>query len=70
MEPPPVYRASEVPFPNEVPEPENKTEPETPHSNGKVPEVPEVPLPPAGHDPDAEYDRLAAKFPDLFGGAS
>jgi uncharacterized protein DUF3631 len=70
MEPPPVYRAFEVPFPNEVPEPENKTEPETPHSNGKVPEVPEVPLPPAGHDPDAEYDRLAAKFPDLFGGAS
>ena len=70
MEPPASQAGSEVPFPFEVPEPANQTEPETPHSNGKVPEVPDIPDGgPDGLDPAAELERLRAKYPEIGGAA-
>jgi hypothetical protein len=63
-EPGPVYRASQVPFAIEVPEPQTETEPETPHSKGEVPEVPEVAA--GGLDEDvARAEALAEKHRDL-----
>jgi hypothetical protein len=64
VEPFPVSRASEVPFENEVPEPQPETEPETPHCNGEVPEVPHLAA--TDHDDDvARAEALAQKHSDL-----
>ena len=60
-----LQAGSEVPFAIEVPEPAAETQPETPHSNGKVPQVPHLRAVENGHDPGAELERLQAKFPDL-----
>jgi hypothetical protein len=70
-EPSRCHRGFEVPNQDEVPEPQMETEPEIPHSNGDVPDVPQVPHPFATEaaDPDvARAEALAEKYADMHNG--